>query len=205
MSSHLIPNVTTRTPTGERTLDVYSRLLAERIVYLGTPIDGGVANSLIAQLIHLEAEKPGAPIDLYVSSPGGSISAVLGVYDAMRYVGCPVQTTCVGEAGPTAALLLAAGEPGHRRALPHARITLHQPGTEGRRGAIPDLLVEAEELARVRALLESILAEHTGRTPEQIRDDTDRDLVLSADEAVTYGLIDAVLEPRTPAGDRSLV
>jgi ATP-dependent Clp protease, protease subunit len=194
--SALVPYVTTRSPQGERTVDLYSRLLADRIVYLGTAVDAGVANTLIAQLIHLEAEAPDTPIDLYVNSPGGSIAAVLGVYDAMRYVAPPVQTTCVGEAGPTAALLVAAGEPGRRRILPHARVVLHQPAVEGRRAAVPDLIVEAEELARVRGQLEAILARHTGRTPEQVRTDTERDLVLTAEAAVEYGLVDAVLQPR---------
>lgn len=200
MTGYVIPNVTTRTPHGERTVDLYSRLLADRIVYIGTPIDAGVANATIAQLIHLEADKPGAPIDLYVNSPGGSIAAVLGIYDAMRYVGTPVQTTCVGEAGATAALLVAAGEPGRRRILPHARVVLHQPAAEGQRGAVPDLIVQADEMARVRRQLEEILAHHTGRSPEQVRDDTERDKVLTAPEAVTYGLVDAVLQPRPQVG-----
>ncbi|CAN5294134.1 ATP-dependent Clp protease proteolytic subunit [soil metagenome] len=194
--SHLIPNVTSRTPQGERTVDLYSRLLADRIIYLGTPIDAGVANTVIAQLIHLESDKPDAPIDLYINSPGGSTPATLGVYDAMGHISAPVRTTCVGEAGPTAALLLAAGEPGFRRILPHARVLLHQPASEGRRGSIPDLIVEAEELARVRRQLESILAAHTGRTAEKVRADTERDLVLTADAAVEYGLVDAILQPR---------
>jgi len=194
--SHLVPNVTTRTPYGERTVDLYSRLLADRIVYLATPIDGGVANTLIGQLLHLESDNPTKPINLYISSPGGAIAPTLGVYDAMQYIAPPVRTTCVGEAGPTAALLLAAGDPGQRRILPHARVVLHQPGTEGQRGAIPDLIVEADEMARVRAQLESIIARHTGRTAEQVRDDTDRDLVLTAEAAREYGLVDVVLEPR---------
>lgn len=200
LMSHLVPNVTTRTPTGERTVDLYSRLLADRIVYLATPIDGGVANTLIAQLLHLESDGPTKPISLYISSPGGSIAATLGVYDAMQYISAPVRTTCVGEAGPTAALLLAAGEPGQRSMLPHARIVLHQPVTEGQRGAIPDLIVEADELARVRRQLEEILARHSGHSPEQIHADTERDLVLTSAAAKDYGLVDVVLEPRRKVG-----
>lgn len=197
MSSHLVPNVTTRTPAGERVVDVYSRLLGDRIVYLGGPIDAGVANTLIAQLLHLESDDAAAPINLYVNSPGGSISAMLGVYDAMQYLSAPVHTTCVGEAGMTAGVLVAAGTPGERRILPHARIVLHQPATETQRGSIPDLIVEADEIARVRELLEEVLARHTGRSAAQVQADTDRDLVLTAAAAVEYGLVDAVLEPRT--------
>lgn len=196
MTSHLVPNVTTRTPTGERVVDVYSRLLADRIVYLGGPVDAGVANTLIAQLLHLESDDPTRRVNLYVNSPGGSISAMLGVYDAMQYLSSPVHTTCVGEAGMTAAVLVAAGTAGERRILPHARIVLHQPAAETQRGSIPDLIVEADEIARVRALLEQVLARHTGRSPEQVQQDTDRDLVLTASAAVEYGLVDAVLEPR---------
>ena len=202
--SHLVPNVTTRTPSGERTVDLYSRLLADRIVYLATAIDGGVANTLIGQLLHLESEDPSKPVDLYISSPGGPIAPSLGIYDAMQYVAPAVRTTCVGEAGSTAALLLAAGHPGQRRILPHARVLLHQPAAQGQRGAIPDLIVEADELARVRRQQEEILARHTGRSPEQVRDDTDRDLVLAAEAARDYGLVDAVLEPRNGATTSSM-
>jgi ATP-dependent Clp protease protease subunit len=194
--STLVPNVTTRTSYGERTVDLFSRLLADRIVYLTSPIDGGVATTMIAQLLHLESDNPTKPISLYISSPGGAIAATLGVYDAMHYIAPPVHTTCIGEAGPTAALLLAAGEPGQRRMLPHARVVLHQPATEGQRGAIPDLIVEADELARIRLQLDEILARHTKRTVEQVRLDTERNLVLTAEGAMDYGLIDAVLAPR---------
>jgi len=195
MSTYTIPYVTTRTPQGERTADVYSRLLSERIVYLGTAIDDGVANAVIAQLIHLESESPEQPINLYINSPGGSISAMLAIYDAMQFVRPAVETTCVGQAVATAAVLLAGGEPGRRQILRHGRVVLHQPAAEGR-GTVPDLILEAEEVERVRALLEQILAEHTGRTPEQVREDTDRDLVLTAQAAVEYGVVDAVLTTR---------
>jgi ATP-dependent Clp protease protease subunit len=199
MSQYTIPYVTTRTARGERTVDLYSRLLEDRIIYLGSELDDGVANVLIAQLLHLEAEDPDRPINLYLNSPGGSITAMLAVYDAMQFVAAPVETTCVGQAAWTAAVLLAGGEPGRRTILPHGRVVLHQPAAQGR-GTIPDLILEAEEIARVRALLEQILSAHTGRTPEQVRDDTDRDLVLTAPAALDYGIVDTVLEPRrTPA------
>jgi len=186
MSTYTIPYVTTRTPRGERTVDLYSRLLEDRIVYLGTEIDDGVANALIAQLLHLESDNPDLPINLYLNSPGGSITAMLAVYDAMQYVAAPVETTCVGQAAWTAAVLLAGGEPGRRTILPHGRVVLHQPATQGR-GTIPDLILEAEEIARVRTLLEEILSRHTGRSAEQVRSDTDRDLVLTPEALLQDG------------------
>ena len=195
MTQYTIPYVTTTTPRGERTVDLYSRLLEDRIIYLGTEIDDGVANALIAQLLHLESANPDLPISLYLNSPGGSITAMLAVYDAMQFVAAPVETTCVGQAAWTAAVLLAGGEPGRRMILPHGRVVLHQPATQGR-GTIPDLILEAEEIARVRTLLEEILSRHTGRTPEQVRADTDRDRVLTAQAAIDYGIVDQVLEPR---------
>lgn len=195
MSQYTIPYVTTRTPRGERTVDLYSRLLEDRIIYLGTEIDDGVANALIAQLLHLESDNPDLPINLYLNSPGGSITAMLAVYDAMQYVAPPVETTCVGQAAWTAAVLLAGGAAGRRTILPHGRVVLHQPATQGR-GTIPDLILEAEEIARVRTLLEQILSRHTGRTPEQVRADTDRDLVLTPQAALEYGIVDEVLQPR---------
>lgn len=195
MSSYTIPYVTTRTNQGERTVDIYSRLLAERVIYLGTGIDDGVANAVIAQLIHLESESPEQSINLYINSAGGSIAATLAIYDAMQYVQCDVETTCVGEAGATAAILLAGGAPGRRQILPHGRVVIHAPAAEGR-GTIPDLVLEADEVERVRTMLEDIFAEHTGRTPAQIRDDTERDLILPAQAAVDYGVVDAILSRR---------
>lgn len=203
MSSYTVPYVTTRTTRGERTVDLFSRLLEDRIVYLGTELDDGVANVLIGQLLHLESDNPDLPINLYINSPGGSITAMLAVYDAMQFVRAPVETTCVGQAAWTAAVLLAGGTPGKRMILPHGRVVLHQPAAQGR-GTIPDLILEAEEIARVRSMLEEILSRHTGRTPEQIREDTDRDLVLSASAAVDYGLVDEVLRPRGTAGPAEL-
>ncbi len=195
MSSYSIPYVTTTTQRGERTVDVYSRLLADRIIYLGTEIDDGVANVLIAQLLHLESDRESAPIDLYINSPGGSISAMLAVYDAMRYVSAPVRTTCVGQAVATAAVLLAGGEPGNRAILPHGRVVLHQPAAQGR-GTIPDLILEANEIARVRSLLEQLLAADTGHSAEQVRADTEEDLVLTAEQARDYGIVDVVIANR---------
>ncbi len=197
MSSYTIPYVVQQTPRGERTVDLYSRLLADRIIYLGTEIDDGVANAVIAQLLHLASESPEVPVSLYINSPGGSITAMLAIYDAMQFVSTPVETVCVGQAAWTAAVLLAGGAGDKRAILPHGRVVLHQPATQGR-GTIPDLILEAEEVARVRLLLEEILARHTGRTAAQVRDDTDRDLVLPGSAAVDYGIVDRVLEQQRP-------
>lgn len=197
MTSYTIPYVTTRTNQGERTVDVFSRLLAERVIYLGTGIDDGVANAVIAQLIHLESESPDQPINLYINSAGGSIPATLAIYDAMQYVRPAIETTCVGQAGATAALLLAGGAPGRRQILRHGRVVIHAPAAEGR-GAVPDLVLEADEVERVRTMLEQMLAEHTGKSPEQVREDTERDLILTAEAAVEYGVVDAVLTNRDP-------
>ena len=195
MSSYTIPSVVEKTRSGERAVDVYSRLLTDRIVYVGTPIDDGVANVVIAQLLHLESESPDAEINLYLNSPGGEPTAMLAIYDTVQFIRAPVATTCVGQAASTAAVLLAAGQPGRRTVLPHARIVLDQPSA-GRRGTLPDLQVEAAEVARVRTELVELLARHTGRSVEQVRADTERDLVLGAEDAVAYGVVDTVLESR---------
>ena len=200
MNSYPIPYVTTRTDRGERTVDIYSRLLADRIVYLGTAIDDGVANTVIAQLLHLANENPDTPISLYLNSAGGSIPATLAIYDAMQFVRPRVETTCVGQAAATAALLLAGGSPGGRQILPHGRVVIHAPAAEGR-GTIPDLILEADEVARVRALQEKLLARHTGRTTEQIRSDLERDLILTPADAVRYGVVDRVLAVDAELGD----
>ena len=197
MTSYPIPYVTTRTDRGERTVDIYSRLLADRIVYLGTPVDDGVANTVIAQLLHLASENSETPISLYLNSPGGSIPATLAIYDAMHFVRPRVETTCVGQAAATAALLLAGGAPSGRQILPHGRVVIHAPAAEGR-GTIPDLILDADEVARVRALQEELLAKHTHRTPEQIRADLERDLILTPAEAVRYGVVDRVLDIGEP-------
>ena len=197
MSSYTIPSVVETTHRGERAVDIYSRLLSDRIIYVGTEIDDGVANVVIAQLLHLESEGPETPINLYLNSPGGSVTAMLAIYDTLQFVRSPVGTTCVGQAGSSAAVLLAGGEPGSRLVLPHARVVLHQPSGGGQ-GALPDLMLQAKEIGRLRSELEQILAHHTGQSVVRLREDTDRDLVLSADEAVAYGIADGVLDSRKP-------
>jgi ATP-dependent Clp protease protease subunit len=195
MSQYTIPSVIEKTHRGERAVDIFSRLLTERIVYIGTEIDDGVANVVIAQLLHLESENPDSPIDLYLNSPGGSMTSMLAIYDAMEFIRPAVGTKCVGQAASTAAVLLAAGALGQRMILPRARVVLHQP-SGGVQGALRDLAVAAKEIARARAEMEEILAQHTGRPVEQIREDTERDLVLSANEATAYGIVDVVLGSR---------
>ncbi len=205
MSSYTIPTVVEHTPKGERVADVYSRLLSDRIIFIGTPIDDGVANVVVAQLLHLASESPEQDISLYLNSPGGSFSAALAVYDTMQFVAPDVATLCVGQAASTAAILLAAGAAGKRAALPHARILLHQPHAELSRGSISDLALEAAELARVREEGEALLARHLHRDAKQIRADTDRALVLRAADAVDYGVVDDVLtnEPAGSGGEQA--
>ncbi len=192
MSSYTIPNVIAEHPRGERIMDVYSHLLTERIIYLGTAIDAGVANALIAQLLHLEATGPGREISLYINCEGGDLSAMLAIYDTMQFIQSPVATTCVGEAIAAGAALLAAGEPGRRAALRHARVVLHQPAGQGR-GTIPDLILQADELVRIRTDMEEILSLHTGQAIASLRRDTDRDRIFTAAAARDYGLIDQIL------------
>ena len=195
MSTYTIPNVIAQHPRGERIMDVYSHLLTERIVYLGTPIDAGVANALIAQLLHLESDNPDADIQLYINCEGGDPSAMLGIYDTMRFIRSQVATTCVGQAVAVGAVLLAAGAEGKRAALPHARIVLHQPVAQGR-GSIPDLILQADEVVRIRASIEDLLARHTGQDVKTLRADTDHDRVFTAATARDYGLVDHVIEQR---------
>lgn len=195
MSSYTIPTVIESTPKGERVTDIYSRLLGDRIVFIGTPIDDGVANVVVAQMLHLSASQPERDIQLYINSPGGSFTAMMAIYDTMRFVGPDIATLCVGQAASSAAILLAAGAPGKRAVLEHARVLLHQPHTELSRGSMSDLALEAAELARVREEAEAILALHTGHAVEQVRRDTDRALVLRGSEAITYGVADAVPDP----------
>lgn len=197
MSSYTIPNVIAQHPRGERIMDVYSHLLTERIVYLGTPIDSGVANAIIAQLLHLETDSPEAEINLYINCEGGDMSAMLAIYDTMRYIQAPIATYGVGQAIAAGAVLLAAGTEGRRAILPHARVVLHQPAGRGQ-GTIPDLILQADEVVRVRGQVEEILARHTGQTVERLRHDTDRDHVLTAQAAKEYGLVDHVIAERTP-------
>ena len=192
MSSYTIPSVIETTSRGERVTDIYSRLLGERIVFLGTPIDDGVANVVVAQLLHLAADKPSSDIHLYINSPGGSFTAMMAIYDTMQFVSPDVTTLCVGQAASSSAILLAAGAAGKRAVLPHARVLLHQPHSEGARGSMSDLAIEAAELARVRSEAEWLLAQHTGRDVGEIRNDTDRALVLAGTAAVDYGVADAI-------------
>ncbi len=193
MSSYTIPSVITQSARGERIMDVYSHLLSERIIYLGTGIDAGVANALVAQLLHLDADNSERTINLYINCEGGDPSAMLAIYDTMRYIKSKVATTCVGQAVAVGAVLLSAGAEGMRAALPHARVVLHQPAAQGR-GTIPDLILAADEIVRVRADIEAILSRHTGQTKESLRADTDRDRVFTAEAAKDYGLIDSVME-----------
>jgi len=196
MSSYPIPNVIASSPRGDRVMDVYSHLLSERIVYLGTEIDDGVSNALIAQILHLESVAPDQEINLYINSPGGSLTATFAVYDAMRFVKSPVATTCVGQACSTAAILLAAGAPGRRSVLPHSRVLLHQPSGSGR-GAIPDIILAADEVIRLRAQAEEVLAQHTRQPLDVLRKDTDRDRIFTPQAAVDYGLADEVMAYRS--------
>jgi ATP-dependent Clp protease, protease subunit len=200
MSSYTIPNVIAQHPRGERIMDVYSHLLTERIVYLGTEIDPGVANALIAQLLHLEADNPEREINLYINCEGGDMTSMLAVYDTMQYIQAPVATTCVGQAIAAGAALLAAGTPGRRAVLPHTRVVLHQPAARGQ-GTIPDLILQADEVVRIRAEIEEILSAHTGQSVDTLRADTDRDRVFTARAALEYGLVDEVLV-RPPAASR---
>src|SRR5271155_3724154 len=195
MGQYTIPTVVERTPLGERAYDVYSRLLSERIVFLGTEIDDGVANVVMAQLIHLESANPDREISLYINSPGGSFSALTAIYDTMQFVRPEVATICMGQASSAAAVLLAAGAPGKRAVLPHAKVLLHQPSSQAR-GALPDLAIQAKELAQIRADVDTILSRHTGHPVAKIRSDTDRNKTFGAREAVQYGLADAVIDSR---------
>ena len=200
MASFLIPQVLATSPRGDRILDVYSHLLAERVVYLGTPLDAEVANVLVAQLLYLDATGSDRDIQLYINCSGGDPSAMLAVYDTMRFIRSEVATFCVGQAVSVGAVLLAAGAPGKRAALPHARVVLHQPAAQGQ-GTIPDLILQADEVVRVRDDLERLLVAHSGQTTERLRTDTDRDLVLTAQGARDYGLVDQVVERMSGTGD----
>jgi ATP-dependent Clp protease protease subunit len=199
MGHYTVPTVIETTATGERAVDVFSRLLSDRIIYLGTEIDDDVANVIVAQLLHLESDNPDAEIGLYINSPGGSMSAMTAVYDTMQFVRAPVATTCVGQAASAAAILLAAGAPGRRALLPHTRVLLHQPSTGGGQGQISDLALQARELLRVREQMELVLARHTGQDLATLRRDTDRDKIFTAEEAVAYGLADMIISSRQPA------
>jgi ATP-dependent Clp protease, protease subunit len=198
MGQYTIPTVVEKTAGGERAYDIYSRLLSERIIFLGTEIDDGVANVVMAQLLHLESASPDLEIMLYINSPGGSYSALTAIYDTMHYVQPDVATICMGQAASAAAVLLAAGAPGKRSVLRHAKVLLHQPSSEAR-GTLPDLAIQAKEVARVRAEMDEILSRHTGHPVDKIRRDTDRNMTLTAREAVAYGLADQVITTRDAA------
>ncbi len=194
--SYLVPTVVEQTPRGERVFDIYSRLLKDRIVFLGTPIDDQVANIIMAQLLHLEGEDPDKDIALYINSPGGSTYALMAVYDTMQFIKPDVATYCMGLAASAAAVLLAGGAKGKRFSLPHARIMVHQPHVSGVGGQATDIEIHAKEILKTREEINEILAFHTGKSLELISDDTDRDFWLSAAEALDYGVIDTVLQGR---------
>ncbi|MCW2600075.1 MAG: Endopeptidase Clp [Frankiales bacterium] len=197
-SNYTIPIVIEQTSRGERSFDIYSRLLKERIIFLGTPIDDGVANVIMAQLLHLESEDPDRDISIYINSPGGSFTALTAIYDTMQFVKPEIQTICMGQAASAAAVLLAAGTKGKRLALEHARVLIHQPSGGGE-GQSSDIEIQAREILRMRDLLEQMLSAHTGRPSEDIRKDIERDKILTAREAVEYGLIDEVVSTRKTA------
>ncbi|QVQ50431.1 ATP-dependent Clp protease proteolytic subunit [Spiractinospora alimapuensis] len=200
MSGYPIPMVVERNPNGSRSSDVFSRLLTERIVFLGTPIDDDVANVVMAQLLHLDFENNERDIQLYINSPGGSSTALTAIYDTMRFIRADVVTVCMGQAASAAAVLLASGTPGKRMALRHSRVVLHQPSTQAR-GDAADLEIQAQEVMRIRAEIEGILAKHTGQTVERLREDTDRERIFTAEEAREYGLVDdVILERQLPNG-----
>jgi ATP-dependent Clp protease protease subunit len=190
-----MPYVTQETPRGTETRDVFSRLLKDRIIFLGTPIDDVVANLIIAQLLHLESEDPDKDIMLYINSPGGEITGLFAIYDTMQYIKADVQTICVGQAASAAAVILASGTPGKRFILPHSRVLIHQPHG-GASGQAVDIEIQAKEIVRMRQLLDELLAYHTGQPLDRIAKDTDRDFIMSGQEAKDYGIVDEVITNR---------
>ena len=191
----LVPIVVEQTSRGERSFDIYSRLLNDRVIFLGTEIDDHIANLIIAQLLHLESADPEKEISLYINSPGGSVTSGLAIYDTMQFIKPPVSTICIGQCASMAAVLLAAGAPGKRFALPHSRVLIHQPWG-GTQGQVTDIEIQAKEMLRMRAQLDGILAHHTGQTCETIHLDTERDNIMMAADAAAYGLVDSVLDSR---------
>src|SRR5438093_1077274 len=191
MQNYMVPIVVEQTQRGERSFDIYSRLLKERIVFLGTEVDDTIANLIMAQLLHLESEDPDKDIHLYINSPGGSITALFAIYDTMQYIKPDVSTICMGQAASAAAVLLSAGCKGKRYALPHARILIHQPHG-GAQGQAVDIEIQAREILRYRKLLDEVLAAHTGQSFEKISKDTDRDFIMTAEEAKAYGMVDEI-------------
>ncbi len=207
MNNFLVPMVVEQTGRGERGYDIYSRLLVDRIIFLGTPVDDAVANVIIAQLLFLQMSDPKKDIHLYINSPGGSVTSGLAIYDTMQFLTCDVNTYCIGQAASMGAVLLAAGSPKKRYALPNARIMIHQPWG-GVQGQATDISIQAKEILRLKDRLNEILAHHCGQSVDSIGRDTDRDRFMSAEEAKTYGLVDEVVKSRkeipgliTPAGD----
>ena len=196
MDNYLVPVVVEQTNRGERSFDIYSRLLKDRIIFLGTPIDDSVANLITAQLIFCESEDPDRDIWLYINSPGGSITALLAIYDTMQFIKPHVATLCIGQAASAAAVLLASGEKGKRFALPNSRVLIHQPEAGGVGGQAVDIEIHAKEILRMRALLDNILAEHTGQSVEKVSHDTDRDFIMNSEQAKDYGIIDQIITAR---------
>ncbi|CAM4427530.1 ATP-dependent Clp endopeptidase proteolytic subunit ClpP [Corallococcus exiguus] len=194
-----VPYVIEQTHRGERSYDIYSRLLKDRIVMLGTEIDDDVANAIVAQLLFLESEDPDKDINLYINSPGGSVTAGLAIYDTMQYVKAPVSTICVGQAASMGAVLLLAGAKGKRYSLPSSRIMIHQP-LGGARGQATDIEIQAREILRMKAKLNELIVKHTGQTIERVEKDTDRDYFMGATEAKAYGILDAIQDPRKVVG-----
>ena len=200
--SYLVPTVVEQTNRGERAYDLYSRLLKDNIIFLGTPIDDTIANLVCAQMLHLESENPDKDINIYINSPGGDITALFAIYDTMQFIRNDIATICYGQAASAAAVLLAAGTKGKRLALPHARVLLHQPYGAMGYAQVTDLELAAKEILRMRDLMEEMLSHHTGQPLERIHTDTDRDFVLEAEAALEYGIIDEVITARN-AADRS--
>ncbi|MBD8029172.1 ATP-dependent Clp protease proteolytic subunit [Corynebacterium gallinarum] len=195
-SRYVLPSFIEQSAYGTKETNPYAKLFEERIIFLGTQVDDTSANDIMAQLLVLEGMDPDRDITMYINSPGGSFTALMAIYDTMQYVRPDVQTVCLGQAASAAAVLLAAGAPGKRAALPNARVLIHQPATQGTQGQVSDLEIQAAEIERMRKLMEHTLSHHTGKTPEQIRIDTDRDKILTADAALEYGIIDQVFDYR---------
>ena len=195
-SRYVLPSFVEHSAFGAKESNPYNKLFEERIIFLGTQVDDASANDILAQLLVLEGQDPDRDITMYINSPGGSFTSLMAIYDTMQYVRPDVQTVCLGQAASAAAVLLAAGAPGKRAALPNARVLIHQPATGGVQGQVSDLEIQAQEIERMRKLMEETLARHTGRPAEQIRLDTDRDKILTASEAVDYGIIDQVFDYR---------
>lgn len=195
-SRYILPSYVERTSYGVKESNPYNKLYEERVIFLGVQVDDASANDVMAQLLHLEHEDPDRDILIYINSPGGSFTSLMAIYDTMQFVRPDIQTYCLGQAASAAAVLLAAGTPGKRYALPNSRVLIHQPATEGTYGQVSDLEIQANEIQRVRRQMETILAKHTGKEADQIRKDIERDKILTADEAKSYGIIDEVLPYR---------